>query len=123
MTVENDSSTLASFKRLFHSNLHIKSVLYLKFYLNRKLKESSKFLILRISVLLKNVKRGTNKVDRAKRMHCVRSERAIAITLALRRLYNGKKAHARNLACKLATAYQKGVFVWPYQLYLFPSLH
>jgi hypothetical protein len=33
-----------------------------------------------------NVKRETNKVDRAKRMHCVRSERAIAITLVVRRL-------------------------------------
>jgi hypothetical protein len=33
-----------------------------------------------------NVKRKTNKVDRAKRMHCVRSERAVAITLVMRRL-------------------------------------
>jgi hypothetical protein len=32
------------------------------------------------------VKRETNKVDRAKRMHCVRSERVIAITLVVRRL-------------------------------------
>jgi hypothetical protein len=34
----------------------------------------------------KKVKRETNKVDRAKRMHCVRNERAIAITLVVRRL-------------------------------------
>jgi hypothetical protein len=33
-----------------------------------------------------NVKRKTNKVDRAKRKHCVRSERAVAITLVARRL-------------------------------------
>jgi hypothetical protein len=39
----------------------------------------------KIYVIL-NVKGKTNKVDRAKRMHCVRSERAIAITLVVRRL-------------------------------------
>jgi hypothetical protein len=32
------------------------------------------------------VKRETNKVDRAKRMHCVRSERAIAVPFVVRRL-------------------------------------
>jgi hypothetical protein len=36
---------------------------------------------------ISNVRRKTNKVDRAKRMHCVRSERAIAVTLVVRRLW------------------------------------
>jgi hypothetical protein len=67
------------------------------------------------------VKRKTNKVDRAKRMLCVRSERAIAITLISADYVD--KVHAHNLARKLDTAYLPVVFVWPYQLYLFPSLY
>jgi hypothetical protein len=39
-----------------------------------------------IAYLTIDVKRETNKVDRAKRMHCMRSERAITITPAVHRL-------------------------------------
>jgi hypothetical protein len=56
------------------------------------------------------VQGGTNKVDSAKRKHCMRSEHAVAITLVLRKL--GRQIlYARSLVYKLATGYLLRVFV------------
>jgi hypothetical protein len=67
----------------------IKCNSYISFRLNVKLwcrvKRASGKLVMQF--LFYKVKRKTNKVDRAKRMHYVRSERAIAVTLIVRRLW------------------------------------